>query len=692
MRIAWLVAGLCLASAAASVVPVKGERKAADATFLKRQRLVLDLFSGLGHDELFQNEHANFDILANSGQFTDPTVAKKFMEAFHRGMLPKDEIFTMSCKHVRYQTILLFDVFYFAKDWDTFYKAACFARAHMNPIQFSYAYSLALAHREDCRGFLIPPPYEVFPNYFVPQDTMHKIYDFKMAGNKQGRFEYNNTGYEYLYHDNMFGGPLALDIFNPHNEYKVSYFREDVGLNTLYAYATPYPSWMCPMKYNLKGFFRTGEKFYYFHQQLLARYTLERLANALPFVEPFYYDRPIRVGYNPRIAHFNGQSFIARPDSYSFDYAMNKQAINQAEVYEERLIDAIDYGSIWNQTSDTLTSITNDDGIDMIGKFFTGSVVHHDNNGKYFGSYYHNLLDALGYMAKTKNMIDYNGGVTTSQLTALRDPAYYNMLVRMIGVFQRLKANLHPYTKKEMMFPGVSVTNFEVDKLITYFDMFDYEVTNGVAVKDPKEYLDIKYHASQFRLNHKPYNFKITANSDAAYDGMVRVFIGPKYDSEEHELTLNQKRMAMVEIDRFPVKIAAGQNVWERSSKDSNFFMPEIESFRSIYERVDHSIKTNEPFYIKERVTCGYPERLQLPRGWKSGQPFTFFVIVTPYKQEGAGHEAETVCGSNKLYDHKPAGFPFDRPIWESEFKVPNVFFKDELIFHKDEVEVNRAN
>lgn len=105
-----------------------------------------------------------------------------------------------------------------------------------------------------------------------------------------------------------------------------------------------------------------------------------------------------------------------------------------------------------------------------------------------------------------------------------------------------------------MKFPGVSVTNFEVDKLVTYFDMFDFEVTNGVAVSHPKDYIDYKYYASQFRLNHKPFNYKISVNSDAAYDGIVRVFIGPKYDSEEKIMTLNQKRMAMVEIDRFPVK------------------------------------------------------------------------------------------------------------------------------------------
>lgn len=106
----------------------------------------------------------------------------------------------------------------------------------------------------------------------------------------------------------------------------------------------------------------------------------------------------------------------------------------------------------------------------------------------------------------------------------------------------------------QLTFDGVKVKDFEVDKLVTYFDNFEFEVTNAVPVKELKEYEDLRYYARQFRLNHKPYNYKLTVNSDDSKEALVRVYIGPKYDSEERELHIEQSRLAFVEIDRFPVK------------------------------------------------------------------------------------------------------------------------------------------
>lgn len=47
-------------------------------------------------------------------------------------------------------------------------------------------------------------------------------------------------------------------------------------------------------------------------------------------------------------------------------------------------------------------------------------------------------------------ILQLNGGVGAMKMTTLRDPAYYNLLVRFIGVFQRLKANLPVYMKKDV--------------------------------------------------------------------------------------------------------------------------------------------------------------------------------------------------------------------------------------------------
>ncbi|KAL1109964.1 hypothetical protein AAG570_014073 [Ranatra chinensis] len=51
----------------------------------------------------------------------------------------------------------------------------------------------------------------------------------------------------------------------------LDYFREDVGLNTFnYNWILHWPSWMDRTAYNATNWYRTGEQFYYYHQQILA--------------------------------------------------------------------------------------------------------------------------------------------------------------------------------------------------------------------------------------------------------------------------------------------------------------------------------------------------------------------------------------------------------------------------------------
>jgi Hemocyanin, ig-like domain. len=97
---------------------------------------------------------------------------------------------------------------------------------------------------------------------------------------------------------------------------------------------------------------------------------------------------------------------------------------------------------------------------------------------------------------------------------------------------------------------------------------------------------------------------------------------------------------------------------------------------------------------------CGYPERLLIPRGKKGGMAFTFYVILTPYVMQGEhdfeayNYKSFSYCGvgfNNKYPDDKPLGFPFDRPIYSDDFYTPNSYFKDVIVFHKKEEEVNAA-
>nr|ATU82713.1 venom hexamerin-like protein 1 [Pristhesancus plagipennis] len=692
MKLSLIVFGLVLATAYSTIISTKPERKLADADFLKRQIQVLDLYAGLGHTENFHNEFSDFNLQANEASFVKPEVVKDFLHAYHHGFLPVDGVFTLFCHHTRKDTIRLFDLFYYAKDFDTFYKAASWARKHLNPMQFAYAYTLALLHREDCQHYQLPPLYEVFPNYFVPVETMHHVYDAKMSGVKERRFVFNNTGYEYNYHYYMYGGPLNSYASSHHLDYKVSYFREDVGGNSWYSLSNArFPSWMEPQKYRGSHWYKRGESLYYRHQQLLARYLLERIANGLPYVDRLYWEEPIKTGYNPRVSYVNGEPLYIRPDNV-IPKQLNRVSVLRAQVLEKRLLDAIDAGALWEVSNSTLISLKSDEGFDLLGRIIFG--VYDRPNKKYFGNYFWTALEALGFVAHTSNDHEYVGGATSNPVTALRDPAFYQFLNRLIGFFQYHKRYLPRYTLEQLNFDGVKVKNFEVDKFVTYFDNYEFEVTNGVPVEKPEDYVEYKYFTRQYRLNHKPYNFKITINSEAAKEGFVRVYIGPKFDAEEHELQLEQKRLAFVEIDRFPVKLAAGENVLERNSKESSIFTSDPEGFRSLYSRAKNALKNTEQYYYSQRYSCGLPNRYQLPRGWKNGQQFTIAVVVTPLQQVHQGDEKTfySPCGSSKLYDGKPFGFPFDRPLDDSHiYEAHNIYFQDVVVYHKDESDVNRS-
>ncbi|WP_191113279.1 hypothetical protein, partial [Acinetobacter pittii] len=164
--------------------------------------------------------------------------------------------------------------------------------------------------------------------------------------------------------------------------------------------------------------------------------------------------------------------------------------------------------------------------------------------------------------------------------------------------------------------------------------------------------------------------------------------------SDDHLLTIDQASNAYFEVDRFPVKLTAGVNVWERSSTESPIFVRDHEGFRSLYSSVNNALNQKEQFYVSEVGKCGFPERLQLPMGWKGGRTYVLGVVVTPYDPtHSSGKYTEDIaCGGSRLYDNRPVGFPFDKPAYSDAFHVPNIYFKDVNIYHKDAADVNRPS
>jgi hypothetical protein len=97
----------------------------------------------------------------------------------------------------------------------------------------------------------------------------------------------------------------------------------------------------------------------------------------------------------------------------------------------------------------------------------------------------------------------------------------------------------------------VRVENVEVGKLYTYFEPFEFGMENAVYVSKMEQISTTDIRARMYRLNHKPFTYKIEVSCDRAVNMMVRVFLGPKYDFLGREFDLNDRRHYFVMMDSF---------------------------------------------------------------------------------------------------------------------------------------------
>ncbi|RDS75648.1 hypothetical protein, partial [Alteriqipengyuania lutimaris] len=663
----------------------KDYKQLADKQFLAKQRDVLRLFHRVHQHNILndQVEVGNtYDIEANIGNYKYPRVVKQFMAYFKKGMLPRGEPFSVNYEKHREQAIMLYDLLYFANDYDTFYKTACWARDRVNEGMFMYSFSIAVFHRDDMQGVMLPPPYEVYPYLFVDHDVIHMAQKYWMKNAGSGE-----------HHSHVI--PVNFTLRN--QDQLLAYFTSDVNLNafnTYYRYY--YPSWYNTTLYG-HNIDRRGEQFYYTYKQIYARYFLERLSNDLPDVYPFYYSKPVKSAYNPNLRYHNGEEMPVRPSNM---YVTNFDLYYIADIknYEKRVEDAIDFGYAFDEHMKPHSLYHDVHGMEYLADMIEGNM--DSPNFYFYGSIYHMYHSMIGHIVDPYHKMGLAPSALEHPETVLRDPVFYQLWKRVDHLFQKYKNRLPRYTHDELAFEGVKVENVDVGKLYTYFEQYDMSLDMAVYVNNVDQISNVDVHARQYRLNHKPFTYNIEVSSDKAQDVYVRVFLGPKYDYLGREYDLNDRRHYFVEMDRFPYHVGAGKTVIERNSHDSNIIAPERDSYRTFYKKVQEAYEGKSQYYVdKGHNYCGYPENLLIPKGKKGGQAYTFYVIVTPYvKQdehdfEPYNYKAFSYCGvgsERKYPDNKPLGYPFDRKIYSNDFYTPNMYFKDVIIFHKkyDEVGV----
>nr|CAR85693.1 hemocyanin subunit type 1 precursor [Carausius morosus] len=670
----WVIAAVLLAGLGQLVAAkyTRGEVPA-DKDFLLKQREVLKLLNKPHEPNRYKDQAdsgSKYEPSNNLNRYKNPVPVKTLVKRYNsHSLLPRGQIFTLFDDKHREEMVLLFESMFYALDWDTFYKTACWARDRINEGQFIYALSVAVIHRDDAKGIVLPPSYEIYPHLYVNSEVIHAAYKAKMR-QEPAVVRMNFTG----------------TIRNP--EQRVAYLGEDLGMNSHHAHwHMDFPFWWKPEEYGIDKD-RKGELFYYMHHQLIARFDLERLSNDLPPVEPLGWRERIVDGFYPQTTYRVGGEFPARPDDFEFQ-DLSSIKVQDMVDYERRVREAISQQAVITMSGDYF-SLNDTTGINTLGEMMEPSTTskHRD----YYGALHNYGHILLGKITDPKGKFNMPPGVMEHFETATRDPAFFRLHKHIDNLFKLHKDLLPPYKQEELVLPGVKITDVAVEPLETYFEDFDADLLN--ALDDTIDLDDVEIKARVRRLNHKPFTVQITAESERETLATVRIFLGPKYDWFGQEIPLEEKRQYLVEIDKFVTKVNSGKTTIQRKSSESSVTIPDRETTKLLVAKVENAINGKATINVNKDVRhCGYPDRLLLPKGKKGGMPFTLYVILTDFNKEKVNDlpydydygGSLSYCGTinHKYPDSRPMGFPFDRRLSTEEFSMPNFCSKDVTITFK---------
>lgn len=293
--------------------------------------------------------------------------------------------------------------------------------------------------------------------------------------------------------------------------------------------------------------------------------------------------------------------------------------------------------------------------------------------------------------------------------TTLRDPAYWMFMKRVFSFYYKYTTLMSPYNYHDIGFEGVRIESVETDKLLTYFQYFDSDISNAVDIEHyiPERVSELRQFgrlshyngddfiikARQWRLNHAPFKVSINVVSTIAKPSVVRIYLGPKYDEYGNKITLNDNRFNFVLLDVFKYDLTTGSNLITRESR--NFFMnvQDRTTYYELYKWIMLASANQKPWPMdNSEAHNGFPNRLLLPMGKKGGQLYQLFVHISPYyaptlpQYSTFDSVISTGIGSgSRFVDALPLGYPLDRPIDPYYWYTSNMYYYDVNIYHKAE-------
>ncbi|XP_072934083.1 phenoloxidase subunit 1 [Epargyreus clarus] len=602
--------------------------------------------------------------------------------------LPYNDQFSLFVPKHRVMAGRLIDIFMGMRDVEDLQSVCTYCQLRINPYMFNYCLSVAILHREDTKGLNLPTFAETFPDKFMDPKVFRKARETSSVVPKGNRMPVTI--------------PQNYTASEREPEQRVAYFREDLGINLHHwHWHLVYPFDSADRAIVNKD--RRGELFYYMHNQIIARYNVERMCNKLRRVTRFNkYREPIPEGYFPKLdsqvasrawpPRFEGS--VIRDLNRPVDQI--RSDVSELEIWEGRFMTAAKEMAIVLPNGKKMP-LDEQTGIDVLGNLMESSII--SRNRPYYGDLHNMGHVFISYCHDPDHSNLELFGVMGDSATAMRDPIFYRWHAHVDDMFQEYKSRLPPYGNDMLDFPGIRVSSITVEapgganRFTTQWEQSEVELGRGLDFTPRGSVL-----ARFTHLQHNDFTYKIDVNNSSGKGvmGTVRIFIAPTLDEDGRQLSFDDQRRLMIELDKFSQPIPAGSSSFSRKSAQSSVTIPYERTFRNQAARPgDPGSAAAAEF---DFCGCGWPHHMLIPKGTPEGYPMVLFVMISDWEQDrvqqdttGTCNDAASYCGirDRKYPDRRAMGFPFDRPIQAnrlSDFLKPNMAVKECSIQFTDQI------
>nr|XP_023022213.1 phenoloxidase 2-like [Leptinotarsa decemlineata] len=463
---------------------------------------------------------------------------------------PRDENFSLFIPRHRRLAGKLIDIFLGMRDVDELLSVAVFAREHVNPLLFNYAFSVALLHRPDTQDLDVPSVIQSFPDKYVDSKVFGRAREIATTIPETSRVPIE-VPKDYTASD--------LEI-----EHRLAYFREDIGVNLHH--------WHWHLVYPIEGPLqivdknRRGELFYYMHQQIIARYNFERFCNQMKRVERFLdFDEPIKEAYFPKldslVASRNWPARVANQRLQNLRREVDQiyLDIDEMKRWRDRIFDAIHSGVVKGENRNDII-LTENEGIDILGNLLESTIL--SVNRAYYGDLHNMGHTIVSYIHDPDARHLESFGVIGDSTTSMRDPWFYCWHAYMDDIFQNFKSTLPRYTVEQLDYPGITVESVQVESegspdnvFETFWQQSDVDLSRGMDFQ-PRGAILVRF----THLQHTNFSYKITVNNQTTgnREGTCRIFLAPKYDERGNPWLFRDQKTMFIELDKFKVTCEYG--------------------------------------------------------------------------------------------------------------------------------------